>query len=197
MCTKEDLEKPKVILNKTDVILSCSRDRINTKWSFYKLINLTVVAVLLKDVLLICKDAVLPKALLQTCAIICLTFKENTKQPYNDIFCLSCTCSPYARKSTIGRRNFENLQLIQQKREGVSASQFQGIYMIDIPIVEELFTLESLLHDIDIVDGNITGELPRRIVQNYDYTTSMLSEIQQPSMLREQYYCSLPSCSLH
>ena len=46
--------------------------------------NLTVFAALLKDVPMGCKDAVLPKPLLKNCTINCLTFEENTRQPYND-----------------------------------------------------------------------------------------------------------------
>ena len=33
-CTHDDLAKLKDFLNKTDVIESCSRERMNTKWSF-------------------------------------------------------------------------------------------------------------------------------------------------------------------
>ena len=45
--------------------------------------------------------------------------------------------------------------------DGLSADQFQGVHMNDIPIVEDLLTLNILLYDIDIVDGNIVGELAR------------------------------------
>ena len=36
VCTQDDLAKLKYFLNKTDVIESSSRDRLNTKWRFYK-----------------------------------------------------------------------------------------------------------------------------------------------------------------
>ena len=36
VCTHGDLAKLKEFLNKTDVIESCSRERINTKWTFFK-----------------------------------------------------------------------------------------------------------------------------------------------------------------
>ena len=49
-CTHDDLAKLKHFLNKTDVIKSCSRERTNTKWRFYKLANLTVFEALLKGV---------------------------------------------------------------------------------------------------------------------------------------------------
>ena len=46
--------------------------------------------------------------------------------------------------------------------------------MNDIPIVEDLFTLNNLLQDIDIVDGSIIGEPARRSVQKYDNTVRLL-----------------------
>ena len=46
--------------------------------------------------------------------------------------------------------------------------------MNDIPIVEDLLALNILLYDIDIVDGNIIGELARRSVQKYDNTVRLL-----------------------
>ena len=44
VCTLDDLANLKDFLNKTVVIESCSRERMNTKWKFYKLTNLTVFA---------------------------------------------------------------------------------------------------------------------------------------------------------
>ena len=61
VCTHDDLTKLKDFLNKTDVIESCSQERMNTRWRFYKLTNLTVFVALLKDVPMGCKDAVLPE----------------------------------------------------------------------------------------------------------------------------------------
>ena len=44
------LEKTKGYSQQTDVIESCSRERMNTRWRIYKFTNLTVLAALLKDV---------------------------------------------------------------------------------------------------------------------------------------------------
>ena len=57
MCTKDDLMKPKVIVNKTDVLESCSREKTNTKWRFYKLTDQIVFAILLEVVPMGCRDA--------------------------------------------------------------------------------------------------------------------------------------------
>ena len=81
VCTQDDLAKSKDFFNKTDVIEPCSRERMNTKWRFYKLTNLTLFTALLKDVPMGCKDAVSRKRLLGNGTINCLTYEENTRQP--------------------------------------------------------------------------------------------------------------------
>ena len=87
---------------------------------------------------------------------------------------LSCACSPLVLKSTTGGRNFEIIQFIHQKKDGLSADQFQGVQMNDIPILEDLLTLNILLYDFDIVDGNIFGVLARRSVQKCEKTVQLL-----------------------
>ena len=69
VCTHDDLAKLKDFLNKTDVIEFCSRERMHTKWRFFKLTNLTQFAALLKDVPMGCKNAVLPEPLLKNCKL--------------------------------------------------------------------------------------------------------------------------------
>ena len=58
--------------------------------------------------------------------------------------------------------------------DGLSADQFQGVHMNDIPFNEDLLTLNIVLYDIDIMDGNIIGELSRRSVQKYENTLRLL-----------------------
>ena len=50
VCSKDDLAKQKDVFTKIDVIESCSKERMNTKWMFYELPNSTLSAALLKDV---------------------------------------------------------------------------------------------------------------------------------------------------
>ena len=88
VCFHDELAQLKDFLNKTDAIESCSRERMNTKWRFYKLTNLTLFAVLLKDVPMGCRNAVLPEPLLKNHTLNCLTYEKNTTQPYNDNLCL-------------------------------------------------------------------------------------------------------------
>ena len=57
------------------------------------------------------------------------------------------------------------------RMDRLSSNQFNGFHMNCIPIVEDLLTLKNyLLYDLDIVDGNIMGEIARRGVQKYEKT---------------------------
>ena len=56
----------------------------------------------------------------------------------------------------------------------LSPNQFKGVHMNDIPIVEDLLTLNILLYNIDIVDGNNIGKFARRKVQKYKNTLRLL-----------------------
>ena len=170
-CTYDDLAKLKDFLNKTDVIESCSREILNTKWKFYKLTNLTVFAASLKDVPMGCKNAVLPELLLKNHTINCLTYEENTRQPYNDNLCLFRALALHLHGT---QRLEEETSKLFNKMDGLSADQFQGVHMNDIPFVEDLLTLNILLYDKDNVDGNIVGELARRSVQKYEKTVRLL-----------------------
>ena len=148
---------------------------MNTKWRFYKLTNFTVFAALLKDVPVGCQDAVLPELLLRNGTIICLTFEENTRQPYNDNLCLFRAIVLHLHgNQRLEEETSKLFNFFVIKIDGRSPNQFHGVHMNDIPTVEDLPTLNILLYDIDIVDGNIIEELARRSVQKYNNTVRLL-----------------------
>ena len=129
---------------------------MSTKWRFYKLTNLTVFAALLKDVPTGCRNAVLPEPLLKNCTINCLTFEENTRQPHNDNLCLFRALAFHLH----GNQRLEGetskiFNLFINKMDGLS----QGVQLNNNSIVEDLLTLNNLLCDLDIVDGNIVVEI--------------------------------------
>ena len=137
--------------------------------------NLTVFAVLLKDVPMGCKNAVLPEPLLRNGTINCLTYEENTRQPYNDNLCLFRAPALHLHGTQQLEEETSKLSILFiNKIDGLSADQFQGVHMNDIPFVEDLLTLNIVLYDIDIVDGNIIGELARRNVQKNENTVRLL-----------------------
>ena len=171
--THEDLVKLKKIVNKFEFNESCSRKRLSTKWRFYKFKNLTVFAALLKDVPMGFND-VLPKPLLENYTINCLTSEENTRQPNNDNLCLFRALTLHIQVNQQLREETSNLfNLFINKLDGLSADQFQGVHMNDIQFVEDLLTPDLVLHEIDIVDGNIIGELARRSLQKCENTVRL------------------------
>ena len=175
VCTHYELAKLKNFLNKTDVIEFCSPERMNTKWRFYKLTNLTVFAALLKDVPMGCKNAVLPKPLMRNGTINCLTYEENKRLPYNDKLCLFRALALHLHGTQqLEEETSKLFNFFINKMDGLSADQFQGVHMNDIPFIEDLLTLNIVLYDIDIVDGNIIGELANRSVQKYENTVRLL-----------------------
>ena len=122
-----------------------------------------------------CKDAVLPKPLLKNCTLNCLTLEENTRQPYNDNLCLFRALALHLHgNQRLEEETSKIFNLFINEMDGLGADQFQGIHMNDIPIVEDLLTLNILMYDIDVVDGNLIGELARRSVQKYDNTVRLL-----------------------
>ena len=175
VCTKDDLTKLKNIVNQIDVIESCTRERMNTKWKFYKLTNLTVFAALLKDIPMGCRDAVLPDPLLKNHTVNCLTFEQNTRQPYNDNLCLFRALALHLHgNEKLEEETCKLFNLYLEKRGGIEPATFQGVCVDDIPLVEDLIQVNIFLYDIDIVDGSIVGELARRSVQKYCNTTRLL-----------------------
>ena len=137
--------------------------------------NLTVFAALLKDVPMGCKDAVSPELLLRNGTISCLTFEENTRQPYKDNLCVfRALALPLHENQRLEEKISKLCNLFINKMEGLSPDQFQGVHMNDIPTVEDLLPLKILLYDIDNVDGNIIRELARRSMRKYNNTVKLL-----------------------
>ena len=87
---------------------------------------------------------------------------------------LSCACSPFARKSTTWKKTLKLFNVFINKMDRLSADHIQGVHMNDNPTAEDLLTLNILMYDIDIVDGNIVGELARRSLQKYENTVRLL-----------------------
>ena len=87
-----------------------------------------------------------------------LTFEENTRQPYDDNLCIFRAFALHLQgNQQLEETNSKMFNLFINKMDRLNADQFQGVQMKDLPIVEDLLTLNILLYDIDIVDGNTTG----------------------------------------
>ena len=121
-----------------------------------------------------CKNTVLPEPF-KTHTINCLTFDENTGQPYNDNLCLFRALALHMHGNQgLEEETSKLFNLSINKMNGLSPNQFQGVNMNDIPTLEDLLTLNILLYDIDIVDGNIVEEVARQSVPKYENTLRLL-----------------------
>ena len=172
---KDDMVKLKEILKKTDVIESCTKERFNTKWRFFKLTNLTIFAALLRDIPVGCKDAILPESLLKNHTVNCLTYEQNTKKPYKDNLCLFRALALHLH----GNERLEeetsklfNLFLINSTNP--DPSKFQGVCMNDIPSVEDLVGINFFIYDTDLFDGAMVGELARRSIKKYEKNVQLI-----------------------
>ena len=122
-----------------------------------------------------CEDAVLPELLLWNGTISCLTFEENTRQPFNGNLCLFRALARHLHgNERLEEKTSKLFNLFINKMDGLCRNQFQGVHMNNISTVEELLTLNILLYDKNILGGNIVGEFARRIVQKYDIIKRLL-----------------------
>ena len=122
-----------------------------------------------------CKNAVLAELSVKNATINCLTFEENRRQPYKDNLCLFRALALHIHgNQRLEQETSKLFNLFINKMDGLNPNQFQGVHMNNIPTVEDVLTLNIVLYDIDIVDGNIIGELARRSVQRYEKTVGLL-----------------------
>ena len=172
---KDDMAKLKEILKKTDVIESCTKERSNTKWRFFKLTNLRIFAALLKDIPMGCKDAVLPESLLKNHTVNCLTFEKNTRKPYNDNLCLFRALALHLHgNERLEEETSKLFNLFLVNSTNPDPSKFQGVCMDDIPSVEDIVGINIFIYDIDLIDGARVGELARRSIEKYEKNVQLI-----------------------
>ena len=165
----DDMTKLKEILKRTDVIESCTKERSNTKWRFFKLTNLTIFAALLRDIPRRCRDAVLPESLLKNHTVNCLTFEKNTRKTYNDNLCLFRALALHLhRHERLEEETSKLFNLFLVNSTKPDPSKFQGVCMDDIPSVEDIVGINIFIYHIDLIDGAMVGKLARRSIKKYE-----------------------------
>ena len=137
MCTRDYLAKQKGVLNETDVLESISRKKMNTKGKFYKLMNLTVFAALLKDVPVGSK--------MPFCANLFRKVIESavsiSKRKQNNHIRTTCAFFALALylhgNQKLEEKTTKKFLFFMNRMDGASSSQFQGVHMNDMPSVED------------------------------------------------------------
>ena len=169
------MAKLKETLKKKDVIKSCTKERSNTKWRFFKLTNLTIFAALFKDIPMGCKDAVLPESLLKNHTVNCLTFGKNARKPYNDNFCLIRALAFHLHgNERLEEETSKNFNLFLVCSTNPDPSEFQGVCMDDIPSVEVIVGINFFIYDIDLIDSAMVWELARRSMKKYEKSVQLI-----------------------
>ena len=175
VCTPNDVINLREKLQKMDIVDLCTRERANTKWKFYKLTNLTVFVALLKDVPMGCKDSALPEPLLKNQNVNCFIYEQNTRKPTKDNLCLFRALALHLHgNERLEEETSKIFTLLLNNCGEADPSKFQGVHMTDIPKVEEMLQLNIFLYDIDFVDGELIGELARRIIQKFEKSVKLL-----------------------
>ena len=172
---KDDMAKLKEILKKTDVIESCTKEKSNTKWRFYKLTNLTIFAALLRDIPMGSKDAILPDSLLKNHTVKCLTFEKNTRKPYNDNLCLFRALALHLHgNETLEEETSKLFNLFLVDSTNPDPSKLQGVCKDDFSSVEDKVGINFFIYDIDLIDGAMVGELARRSIKKHEKNVQLI-----------------------
>ena len=172
---KNDMAKLKEILKKTDVIESCTKERTNTKWRFFKLTHLTIFAALLKDIPMGCKDAVLPESLLKNHTVTRLTYEQNTKKPYKDNLSLFRALALHLHgNERLEEETSKIFNLFLVNSTNPDPSKFQRVCMDDTPSVEDSVGIYIFICDIDLIDGAMVGALARQSIKKYEKIVQLI-----------------------
>ena len=169
---KDDMTKLKEILKKTEVIESCTKERSNTEWRFFKLTNLTIFSALLRDIPMGCKDAVLPESLLKNHTVNCLTYEQNIKKPYKDNLCLLRALALHLHgNERLEEETSKLFNLFLVNSTNPDPSKFQRVCMDDIPSVEDIVGINIFIYDIDLIDGAMVA---RRSIEKYEKNVQLI-----------------------
>ena len=121
------------------------------------------------------EDALLSKLLLKSHTINCRTYDKHRRQPNWDKLWLFRALAFHLQGSQrLEEVTSEIFLLFMSRKNAISPSQFQGVHMNDIPIVEGLLKLNIFFYDIDVVLENIKTELAQLSVQKHDKTVRPL-----------------------
>ena len=172
LCTRGDLTTIQDKVDHCDLLEMCARERTNTKWKFCLLTNVTIFAALLKNIPMGCKDAVLPEPLLRNCSVNCLM--SNGHGPYNDNLCLFRALAVHLHGPNRIEEEAKKIFNDYLTKSGLNPSNFLGVSLDSLPIIEDIVQLNIFIYDIDIEDGDFIGELARRSVEKFDNSVKLL-----------------------
>ena len=122
-----------------------------------------VCAILLKNIPMGCRSALLPDHLLKEQFINCLTCGQNT-----------CDNLIFFKSLASEERTRYFFHLYMKEKGKVESSTFQGVCLNDKQTAEDTLGINNILYDVDTVDGYFVGELVRWSLQKHSSTVRLL-----------------------
>ena len=161
-------------LRKTDVIESCTKERNNKNWRFFKQANLTIFVAPLIDIPMACRDAVLSESF-QTIIQSIVLLTSRTPKNHKDNLCLFRALALHLHGNEgLEEETSEFFNLFHINSTNPDPLMFQGICMVDIPSAEDIVGIKIFIYDIDLIDGAMVGELPRRSIRKYEEMVQLI-----------------------
>ena len=156
------------------IVLLIAQEKANTKWKFYKIMNIKNSASLLKDIPIGCKDTVLPEPISKSTKGIVL-LSRGIRQPYNENLCLLRAPALYLHgNDKLEEETAKILKLFPAKSEERDPSNIHGFQKNHIPNVADNLQLNIFLYYRDFVDGEFIGQLARTSIQKKDKSVKLL-----------------------
>ena len=144
------LKHSKAKIASKNVITACPRGMVNTKWQFWKLTNVTVFAILLKNIPMGCRNALLPDHLLKERFNNCLTCNQK---PCDILTFFKSLAIQLHRDKRSEERTCNVFKLYVKEKGKVESATFQGACLNDIQAAGETLGINISLYDVDTVDG--------------------------------------------
>ena len=164
------MAKLKEFLKKIHVVGWCTKERSNTKKTFFKLTDLKIISVLLRDMPMGCKNAVLPEFLLKNLTVNCLTYEQNTKKPYKDHLCLFRPLALHLHgNERLEEETSKLFKIFLINSTDPDPSKFQGV-----SICGRFSRYQFCIYDSDFFVGAMVGELARRNVEKYEKNVQLI-----------------------
>ena len=130
-----------------------------------------VCAILLKNIPMGCRNALLTDHLLKERFINCLTCSQNTCDILIFFKSLAIQLHRDGRSEERTRCFFH---LYMKEKGKVESANFQSVCLNDKQTAEETLGINSILYDVDTVDGYFVGELVRWSLQKHSSTVWLL-----------------------
>ncbi len=184
VATPGDMDFMKDRLDGEDFFEHMTRERPDTKWRFYKVTNVSVIATMMHDVHLGCKNTNLPEFLTRNNRITTLLRNPETREPYNDNLCMIRGVAMHklgpdsdgrvTKSTALNSRTKDLFKEYMASFPDKDPSRFRGVRHADIPVLERIASVDIYVYGVDYVNGQIVGELVRRSAGAYGDTVHFI-----------------------